>query len=410
MVGSSRKPELLAPAGGLEQLHYAVHFGADAVYCATDRFGLRQRADNFTLENIAEAVRFAHEAQVKLFVTCNAYMNAEDLKLLPEYLESLEAAGVDGLIISDMGAFRLARKHAPNTSLHVSTQASCSNAEAACAWYDLGARRVVCAREMSVADITAMRQAVPNDLELEVFVHGAMCMAISGRCLISDYMTGRSANRGHCTQPCRWSYTLEEASRPGQLFAAEEDERGAYIMNSKDLCMIDHLDDLIAAGVDSLKIEGRNKKAFYVATVVNAYRQVLDGADPQLFATELDTISHRPYATGFFYGPAEQDMDKGEYAQNYDWVGEVLQVLPEGRVLVACRNRFYEGDVLEILSPNRPITPITIEDLRLEFAEGESEASSVANRTMGTYSFKANVDLQIHDILRAKRIDPQRKN
>lgn len=424
-----KKPELLAPAGGWEQLRYAINFGADAVYCATDRFGLRQRADNFSLEDIVAASTFAHESEVDIFVTCNAYMNAEDLKSLPAYLETFEEAKVDALIISDMGAFRLARKYAPQVALHVSTQASCSNAEAALAWYELGARRVVCAREMSLSDIRVMREALPDDMEMEVFVHGAMCMAISGRCLISDYMTGRSANRGHCTQPCRWEYTLEEASRPGELFFAEEDERGTYLMNSKDLCMLEHVDDLIATGVDSLKIEGRNKKAFYVATVVNAYRQVLDGAPPARFLAELNTISHRPYSTGFFYGFAEQDVDKGDSGQIYDWVAEVLEAPVEGRVKVACRNRFYEGDTLEILSPHtfysggdvaeadvagcgegEDAPSLVVRDLRLEFAGGGYESTKTANRAMDTYSFYTDHQLRPSDILRVKRKDPLVKN
>lgn len=427
MNNANKKPELLAPAGGWEQLRYAIYFGADALYCAGNQFGLRQRADNFSLDDIASATELAHKNKVKLFVTCNAYMNSDDLTKLPPYFEALAEANVDALIISDMGAFRLAKKYAPDVALHVSTQASCSNAEAALTWYELGARRVVCAREMSIADIATMRQALPRDMEMEVFVHGAMCMAISGRCLISDYLTGRSANRGHCTQPCRWEYTLEEASRPGELFAAEQDQRGTYLMNSKDLCMLDHVEDLIEIGVDSLKIEGRNKKAFYVATVVNAYRQVLNGADPAFFLNELETISHRPYSTGFFYGFAEQDTDKGDCGQAYDWVGEVLEETHDGRVKVACRNRFYEGDTLEILSPHYvlgdkgdtgvddfnnagAVTSLEVRDLRLEFSDGGFEPSETANKAMDTYSFATELALHPHDILRVKRIDPLRKN
>lgn len=409
-MNTARKPELLAPAGGMEQLQYAIRFGADAVYCAADRFGLRQRAENFSLEDIAHARELAHEAGVKLFVTCNAYMDSEDLKALPAYFEALAQAQADALIVSDMGAFRLARQHAPEVALHISTQAACTNAEAAWAWYELGAKRVVCAREMSIDAIAQMKEAVPADLELEAFVHGAMCMAISGRCLISDHLTGRSANRGHCTQPCRWDYQLEEPSRPGQRFSVEEDARGSYIMNSKDLCMLEHLDDLIKAGVDSIKIEGRNKKAFYVATVVNAYRQVLDGADPVTFRGELDTISHRPYSTGFFFGPAEQDSEVGEYVQGSDWVADVAEATEEGRVIVTCRNRFYEGDTLEVLSPYQPIRALQVSDLRLEYPGGNSESAATANRAMEQYSFRTDVALKPFDILRVKRLDPSQKN
>lgn len=410
MMEVKKTPELLAPAGGLEQLQYALHFGADAVYCALDRFGLRQRADNFSLEALPEVVSMVHQAGAKIFVTCNAYMNAEDLKELPRYLEVVQASGVDALILSDMGALRLAKQYAPKVACHISTQASCSNAEAARMYHDMGAQRIVCAREMSLGDIATMKAEIPQGLELEVFVHGAMCMAISGRCLISDFMTDRSANRGHCTQPCRWEYELHEPTRPGEAFPLEEDERGSYLMNSKDLCMLEHLDDVVATGVDSLKIEGRNKKAFYVATIVNAYRQVLDGVAPQELRGELDIVSHRPYSTGFFYGSAEQTIGHGEYAQSADWVGEVLEDAREGRVRVRCRNRFYQGDVLEVLSPGQPIREVAIDDLCLEYSDGSNEPVETACRTMDTYSFATGNALQMRDILRARRTDPQKKN
>ncbi|MDR2721314.1 MAG: U32 family peptidase, partial [Coriobacteriaceae bacterium] len=447
MTISRKKPELLAPAGGMEQLHYAIRFGADAVYLGADRFGLRQRANNFSLADIPEAVAFAHQARAKVFVTCNAYMNTQDLADLPAYLEAFAQAEVDGLIASDMAVFRLARKHAPSLALHVSTQASCSNAEAALLWQELGAKRIVCAREMSLEDIALMRQALPRELELEVFVQGAMCMAISGRCLISDFLNDRSANQGHCTQPCRWEYALEEETRPGQFFPIEEDARGTYLMNSKDLCMLEHLDSLVAIGVDSLKIEGRNKKAFYVATVVNAYRQVLDGADPSIFLSELDTISHRPYSTGFFFGRGEQSPDSDAYAQTYDWVAEVVGMLGDGaggesgegasanngrRVEVICRNRFFEGDTLEVLSPHQKIKSLVVTDLRYEGSKSsadlqenseqmfhvkhspsnrdldanskksteKNEPNLVASRAMERYSFATELDLKPFDMLR----------
>ena len=310
----TKKPELLAPAGGFEQLRYALYFGADAVYLACDKFGLRQRAQNFSLADMPRAVQMAHDAGAKVYVTLNAYLHDEDLSDLPEYLAALAAAGVDAFIVSDLGVFALAREHAPQVDLHVSTQASVSNVEAARMWHRLGAKRIVTAREMSLEEIAQLKAELP-DVEVEVFVQGAMCMAISGRCLISDYLTGRSANQGNCVQPCRWSYHLEEQTRPGELFPIEEDERGTYIMNSKDLNMLAHLDELIAAGVDSIKIEGRVKKAFYVATVVNAYRQVLDGGDPAQWGSELERISHRPYSTGFFYGDAQQSFEDDIYVQ-----------------------------------------------------------------------------------------------
>lgn len=277
-------------------------------------------------------------------------------------------------------------------------------------YHDLGAQRVVCAREMSLEAIAAMKAAIPRGLELEVFVHGAMCMAISGRCLISDFMTNRSANRGHCTQPCRWEYELHEPTRPGEAFPIEEDMRGSYLMNSKDLCMLEHLDDVVSTGVDSLKIEGRNKKAFYVATIVNAYRQVLNGISAQKLLGELDIVSHRPYSTGFFYGAAEQTIGHGEYAQSADWVGEVLEDALAGRVRVRCRNRFYQDDTLEVLSPGEPIRRVAVSDLHLECSGGENESVETACRTMDTYSFATDLPLKTRDILRAKRFNPQKKN
>ena len=270
--------ELLAPAGGRSQLEAAVRFGADAVYLAADKFGMRQRAENFTLDDIPSAVAFAHGAGAKVYVTVNTLMSQADIAALPPYLEALDASGADALIVSDLGAFSLARRYAPHLELHVSTQASVMNAEAARTWYDLGASRVVVAREMSVEDIAELRAQAPRELEIEAFVHGAMCMAYSGRCMLSAAMTGRSGNKGFCAQPCRWSYALVEEKRPGAYYPIEEDVRGTYVMNAHDLCMIEHLDDLARAGVNSFKIEGRNKRAFYVATVVHAYRAVMDGA------------------------------------------------------------------------------------------------------------------------------------
>lgn len=363
-----KKPELLAPAGGMDQLAYAVHFGADAVYLACDRFGLRQRAANFSLDELPRAVALAHAADVRVYVTLNAAMGGDDIAALPAYLEALAEAGADAFIVSDLGAVRLAKRYAPGVGVHISTQASCMNAEAALAWYELGAKRIVCAREMSVADIAAMRAAIPDDLELEAFVHGAMCMAVSGRCLISDHLNSRSANKGHCTQPCRWTYALVEETRPDERFPIGEDENGSFILSSKDLNMLHHLDDLARAGVDSVKIEGRVKKAYYVATVVNAYRQVLDGADPADFDRDLEAVSHRPYSTGFFYGSAEQAPHGPEYAQTHALAGTVEACEPRDDglfdVLIDLRNRFFEGDALEVLSPARPVRTLIAAELR----------------------------------------------
>lgn len=354
--------ELLAPAGGMEQLRAAVAFGADAVYLAAERFGMRARAANFRMDEIPAAVAFAHEHGVKVHVTCNILMHPDDIDGLPAFFRALDAAGVDAFIIGDLGAFAVAGEVAPRVERHVSTQASVANAAAARVWHSLGASRVVCAREMSLADIARLRQEAPPDLEIEAFAHGAMCMAVSGRCLISSYLTGRSGNKGHCTQPCRWSYQLEEEKRPGEFFPIEEDDRGTFIMNAKDLNMLAHLRALADAGVDSIKIEGRNKKAFYVATVVGAYRRVLDGEPPEVVADELLAVSHRPYGTGFYFSEAEQATAYDGYEQETMHVADV--VASEGGFLyVLCRNRFAEGDELETLVPHEPSRRLIVRDL-----------------------------------------------
>lgn len=392
--------ELLAPAGGIEQLRAAVRFGADAVYLASDRFGMRARAANFALEDIPAAVEIAHAAGVKVHVTANILMEQSDLAALPDYFRALDAAGVDAFIIGDLGAAAIARRVAPRVALHVSTQASVANSEAARVWHSLGASRVVCAREMSLDDIARMREDMPVDMEIEAFAHGAMCMAVSGRCLISSYLTGRSGNRGHCTQPCRWSYTLEEEKRPGEHFPIEEDDRGTFIMNAKDMSMLAHLDALRAAGVDSIKIEGRNKKAFYVASVVNAYRQVLDGAPVTDFAPELEAVSHRPYGTGFFFGEAEQAPNYDGYEQQAMHVADVVSADPATCTIVArCRNRFAEGEELEVLSPRVPVSRVVVRNLTWLPDPTESDPDPapvpvpVANRSCGIYHFTVGTEV-----------------
>ena len=374
--------ELLAPAGGMEQLRAAVAFGADAVYLAAERFGMRARAANFRMDEIPAAVAFAHEHGVKVHVTCNILMHPDDIDGLPAFFRALDAAGVDAFIIGDLGAFAVAGEVSPRVERHVSTQASVANAAAARVWHSLGASRVVCAREMSLADIARLRQEAPPDLEIEAFAHGAMCMAVSGRCLISSYLTGRSGNKGHCTQPCRWSYQLEEEKRPGEFFPIEEDDRGTFIMNAKDMNMLAHLRELARAGVDSIKIEGRNKKAFYVATVVGAYRRVLDGEPPEVVADELLAVSHRPYGTGFYFSEAEQATAYDGYEQETMHVADVVASSPchpersaqrevevEGfpddpqYLYLLCRNRFAEGDELETLVPHEPSRRLIVRDL-----------------------------------------------
>lgn len=372
--------ELLAPAGGMEQLRAAVAFGADAVYLAAERFGMRARAANFRMDEIPAAVAFAHEHGVKVHVTCIILMHPDDIDGLPAFFRALDAAGVDAFIIGDLGAFAVAGEVSPRVERHVSTQASVANAAAARVWHSLGASRVVCAREMSLADIARLRQETPPDLEIEAFAHGAMCMAVSGRCLISSYLTGRSGNKGHCTQPCRWSYQLEEEKRPGEFFPIEEDDRGTFIMNAKDLNMLAHLQALADAGVDSIKIEGRNKKAFYVATVVGAYRRALDGEPPEVVADELLAVSHRPYGTGFYFSEVEQATAYDGYEQETMHVADVVASSPrhpersvqrevEGfpddpqYLYLLCRNRFAEGDELETLVPHEPSRRLIVRDL-----------------------------------------------
>ena len=426
-----RKPELLAPAGGWSQLKAAIRFGADAVYLACDKFGMRARADNFQLDEMPSVVAYAHDRGVKVHVTLNTLMDARDIAQLPEYMEALDAAGVDAFIIGDLGAFSLARTHAPHVELHVSTQASVLNAEAARMWYELGARRVVCAREMSLADIAEMRANVPDDLEIEVFVHGAMCVAYSGRCLLSAAMTGRSGNKGACAQSCRWSYALVEEQRPGEYFEIEEDTRGTFILNAQDLNMIEHLDDLANAGVNSFKIEGRNKQAFYVATVVGAYRSVLDRGSAAVEAAnrELYTISHRPYSTGFYYGRAEQTPERDGYVKECLHVATVEECRPlDGeddawRITVLCHNRFEQGCELEVVTPRGVGEKLTVSSLvRLAPSDGckpfvergdlpldevrslsYEQPELVANRSKEHYLFESSIPLEPGDYLR-KRI------
>lgn len=398
--------ELLAPAGGMEQLRAAVAFGADAVYLAAERFGMRARAANFRMDEIPAAVAFAHDHGVKVHVTCNILMHPDDIDGLPAFFRALDAAGVDAFIIGDLGAFAVAGEVAPRVERHVSTQASVANATAARVWHSLGASRVVCAREMSLADIARLRQDAPPDLEIEAFAHGAMCMAVSGRCLISSYLTGRSGNKGHCTQPCRWSYQLEEEKRPGEFFPIEEDDRGTFIMNAKDMNMLAHLRALADAGVDSIKIEGRNKKAFYVATVVGAYRRVLDGEPPDEVADELLAVSHRPYGTGFYFSEAEQAPAYDGYEQETMHIADIVADDPQYLYLL-CRNRFAEGDELEVLAPHEPSrrlivrdlhwlntfgpdnhdedAPATVEEALTRATPADWEAAAVANRSCNLY-------------------------
>ncbi|MBQ2203892.1 MAG: U32 family peptidase, partial [Oscillospiraceae bacterium] len=317
-----KKPELLAPAGDMEKLNMAVRYGADAVYLAGTSFGMRSFAGNFTPEELRQAVAFAHAHGVKTHVTVNTLARNDELPALPAHLELLNDCGVDALILADLGAFRLAEQYAPRCERHVSTQVSVTNYNTANAWFDLGAKRVVLARELYLDEIAEIRRRTDPALELEVFAHGAMCVSWSGRCLLSNYMTGRDSQRGACAQPCRYQYALMEEKRPGEYFPVFEDEKGTFIMNSRDMCMIDHLDDLMAIGVDCLKIEGRAKSAYYAAIVTGAYRHVLDDLAAgrpvdKVWRDEVEKISHRHYSTGFFYGQPGQFYADARYIR--DW-------------------------------------------------------------------------------------------
>lgn len=364
-----RKPELLSPAGDWEKLRMAVLYGADAVYLAGTSFGMRSFAGNFSDEELPRAVRFAHEHGVKVHATVNTMPRWDEEEQLPAHLEKLDAAGVDALILADLGAFTLAGRYAPHCQRHISTQQSVANHVCAQAWYDLGASRVVLAREVSLAEIAAIRQRVSPQLELEAFCHGAMCVSYSGRCLLSNYMTGRDSNRGECAQPCRYQYALMEEKRPGEYFPVFEDEKGTYIMNSRDMCMIDHLEDLMAAGVDCLKIEGRAKSAYYAAIVTGAYRHCLDAAaageplDP-VWRDEVEHISHRHYSTGFFYGQPGQYYEDARYLRDWQICAVVTDCTPDGVATMSLRNKFAAGDTVEIVGPDTKPFTITVPAMR----------------------------------------------
>ena len=340
----------------------AVAYGADAVYLAGTSFGMRAFAGNFSPDELPEAVRYAHSHGVRVHATVNTMPRGDEAARLPEYLRSLDAAGVDALILADLGVFTLAGKYAPNCERHISTQQSIANAACAAAWHALGAQRVVLARELSLEEVRAVRDGTPPTLELETFCHGAMCVSYSGRCLLSNYMTGRDSNRGACAQPCRYQYALMEEKRPGEYFPVFEDEKGTYIMNSRDMCMIDQLGELMDAGVDCLKIEGRAKSAYYAAIVTGAYRHVLDDVaagrpiDP-IWRDEVEHVSHRHYSTGFFFGQPGQYTENSRYIREWQICAVVESCDAVGNAVLSLRNKFSRGDTLEIVGPDcRPFS------------------------------------------------------
>ena len=351
------KLELLSPAGDMERLKMSVLYGADAVYLAGTDFGMRSFAGNFTAEELPKAVEFAHSHGVCVNVTVNTMPRNDEVVNLPAYLEQLQDAGVDALILADLGAFTLAGKYAPKCARHISTQQSIANYECAQAWFDLGAKRVVLARELSLEEIRTIREKTSKELEIETFGHGAMCVSYSGRCLLSNYMTGRDSNRGACAQPCRYQYALVEEKRPGEYFPVFEDEKGTYILNSRDMCMIDHIGDLMDAGVDCIKLEGRAKSAYYAAIVTGAYRHVIDDVtagweiDP-VWRSEVDKISHRIYSTGFYYGFPGQYTEHSRYIRECQICAIVESCNESGLALCSLRNKFQKGDILECVGPD----------------------------------------------------------
>ena len=366
---STTKPiELLSPAGDMERLQMAVAYGADAVYLAGTTFGMRSFAGNFTPEELKTAVALCHSKGVRVHVTCNTMPRNDEVSKLPEWLEYLNEVGVDAIILADMGTMALAGRYAPNVERHISTQASIVNYQSACAWHDLGAKRVILARELSLDEIGEIRAKTPKELELEAFIHGAMCVSYSGRCLLSNYMTGRDSNRGSCAQPCRYQYALVEEKRPGEYFPIYEDKQGTYIMNSKDMCMIDHIPELIDIGLDSLKIEGRAKSAYYAAVVTNAYRHAVDAAltgkplDP-IWRDEVEHVSHRHYATGFYYGEPGQYTEDSRYVRDWQIVALVKECDAQGNAILSLRNKFAVGEALELVGPDVKPMPLTVDAL-----------------------------------------------
>ena len=391
--------ELLAPVGSMEALHAALRFGADAVYLGGPLLQLRAKSAGFTFDGIADAANTAHAKGKRLYATVNALAYPDEIDLLPAYANQLKDCGVDAAIVSDLGVLTAMHKACPQLELHVSTQASCTNHASALTWYGLGAKRIVLAREMTIEQIRDLKRRIPDDLELEAFVHGAMCMAYSGRCLLSSAILGRSGNRGDCAQPCRWSYALVEETRPNQSFPVMEEDNHSYVLSSRDLCCIGLLDELVDAGVTSLKIEGRMKTEYYVAVVTNAYRRVLDGTmTVEEAQKELLTVSHRPYTTGFYHGELPKDhSNAGVYTQTHRFAGVVL-ACENGVATVEQRNRFARGDMLEVVSPvlSRAV-------LHADEIEDESGAPvEIANRVKAVLKIKTDLPLAPGDLLRKK--------
>ena len=401
-----QKPELLAPAGNMEKLRMALLYGADAVYLGGKMFGLRAFASNFSTDEMKEAVAFAHSLHKKVYVTVNIFAHNEDISALPEYLRSLQETGADALLISDLGVWSVARETVPAMPLHVSTQANTTNWAAVKAWETLGASRVVLARELSFAEMKEIRSK--TEVELEAFVHGAMCISYSGRCWLSSYLTARDGNRGACAQVCRWEFSLTEAKRPGQHFDVAGDERGSYIMNSKDLCLLPYLPQLMEAGICSFKIEGRMKSAHYAASVASVYRRAIDAcwADPEQYTVqpewleELEKVSHRPYTAGFALGKpdaAAQQYETSAYLQTHEFTG-LVRNWHNGRLTVEQRNNMKAGETLEVFCPDGSLQTLTLQEMR----NADGEEITVAPHAQMLFTCKAETEIPDNAILRRR--------
>lgn len=403
-----RKPELLAPAGDLARLRAAVDFGADAVYLAGHAFGMRTASPNFSFSEMEEGIAYAHAHGVKVHVACNTTPHNDEIDRIADFAGKADALGADAFIVGDLGTLALLRKTLPHASLHASVQSGVTNYRTALALYDLGVSRAVLARELTLEEIADIRAKTPAELELEAFVHGAMCVSRSGRCLLSSYMTGRDANRGDCAQPCRWRYHLVEEKRPGELYEIGEDEQGSYILNANDLCMAEHIGELAAAGVSSLKIEGRAKTGYYVAVTTNAYRGAIDAwaADPtsptpDWVVRELNKISHRAYSTGFYFGPPHnaQTYSTADYIRDYE-VAAVVEGYEDGCLLLTLKNRFTAGTVLDCLEPGRAPFPLPTQGLTDE----NGAPVETANRPTMRLRLPYDRAVRVGSLLRRNRI------
>lgn len=403
-MNQNRKPELLSPAGDLERLQAALDYGADAVYLAGKAFGMRSAPANFTNEELREGVRRAHARGARVYVTCNTLPRNTELAALPDFLTFCEEIGVDAFIVTDLGVLALAKRYAPKVAVHISTQAGIVNFEAARAFYDLGAERVVLARELSFPEIAEIRARTPATLEIEAFVHGAMCVSFSGRCLLSNYLTGRDANRGDCAQPCRWDYYLVERTRPDQPFVLRQEDKTSYVLNSKDMCMIEHIPELIRCGISSFKIEGRAKSAYYVACVTNAYRHAIDAVlagtpIPPWVVAETDKISHRVYSTGFYSGNEPgQTPESGGYIRNWD-IAAICIGEENGLIRLSQRNRFFRGETVSVLEPGAEPYAVTLDTL---YNEAMEPIESAPHATMTVY-LKTDRKIRPGAFLRVRR-------